>query len=582
MPTFYNFTKNDIFGNLFPNITSAEAFRIYGDRSTFTGSNTYTISSQVSPFNSNSCSVFIPSFTNIAYLSTENNLSTNPPFSRNSNVITRCQSPRVYQISFYIKGITYPVGCAVRGDVGWQDPDGNGFSPSLESPDVNLNGSWQYVNFTRTIAAGSNILTTFQYGSLEIILLEGGTFTNTEVLISDIKVTDSTITDKTSFDDQFIPADTFRQGNLWSSGQIWNGRLADGRVVTSTEGSTTAVLEFTKSSNWRTVSTSIYHGAGIKDNGSLWTWGTNNYGSIGDNSVQTKLTPVPVIGSNNNWVKVSCGSIFMCAIKADGTLWCWGRNTEGELGINDNIDRRTPVQEFTSGTNWKDVSCSKLGNSEGFVLALKSDGTIWSWGRNNEGQLGVNDNIIRSTPVQEWSSSTNWKSISTGAQTASYAIKTDGTLWTWGYNQFGQLSTFDTISRSTPVQEFSSSTNWKQVSGGFGHWMAIKNDGTLWGAGNGSFGVLATNLGISFSSPIQEFTSRTNWKKISCGDFSSAIQTNGTLWGWGTNTYGQLADGLAYTSTLTPRQEQTLSTNWKDVATGNSHRSAIKYIDPII
>jgi alpha-tubulin suppressor-like RCC1 family protein len=163
------------------------------------------------------------------------------------------------------------------------------------------------------------------------------------------------------------------------------------------------------------------------------------------------------------------------AIKTDGTLWVWGNQFQGELGINvgsaGNQGRGTPVTTFTGGTTWKSVSCGSQ-----FTAAIKTDGSLWVWGGNSEGQLGTNNTITRSTPVTTFAGGNNWKSVGGGYRHTA-AIKTDGSLWTWGINTpLGQLGINDTNTapRSTPVTTFAGGNNWKQLSVGSQHTVAIQ------------------------------------------------------------------------------------------------------------
>ena len=153
-----------------------------------------------------------------------------------------------------------------------------------------------------------------------------------------------------------------------------------------------------------------------------------------------------------------------------GSLWTWGYNDYGGLGDNTNTRKSSPVQTIAAGTNWKQVSCGDSHTS-----AIKTDGTLWVWGWNYFGQLGDNTTASKSSPVQTISGGTNWKQVAGGgAHTA--AIKTDGTLWSWGYNGAGQLGDNTTIAKSSPVQTISAGTDWKQVAGGASHTAAIKDD----------------------------------------------------------------------------------------------------------
>jgi len=208
----------------------------------------------------------------------------------------------------------------------------------------------------------------------------------------------------------------------------------------------------------------------------LWTWGLNYSGQLGDNTTTQRNTPITTFAGGTNWKQVAGGNYHTTAIKTDGTLWTWGRNDYGQLGNNTTISRSTPVTTFTGGTNWKQVSC---GNGY-TTAAIKTDGTLWTWGYNYDGQLGDNTTTQRNTPITTFAGGTNWKQVAGGYRHTA-AIKTDGTLWTWGYNYDGQLGNNTTISRSTPVTTFAGGTNWKQVAGGYRHTAAIKTSDDLLG-----------------------------------------------------------------------------------------------------
>ncbi len=206
----------------------------------------------------------------------------------------------------------------------------------------------------------------------------------------------------------------------------------------------------------------------------LFTWGGNAYGQLGTNDTTTRLTPVTTFAGGTNWKQVS-GSVYNnAAIKTDGTLWTWGYNNEGELGDNTTTDRATPVTTFAGGTNWKQVSTGGY-----HTVAIKTDGTLWTWGYNLYGQLGINDTTLRVTPVTTFAGGTNWKQVSGVYHTS--AIKTDGTLWNWGRNTEGGLGTNDATQRNTPVTTFAGGTNWKQVSVGSVQTAAIKTSDDLIG-----------------------------------------------------------------------------------------------------
>jgi len=309
--------------------------------------------------------------------------------------------------------------------------------------------------------------------------------------------------------------------------------------------------------------------------GNLFTWGRNTNGQLGINNTNTRCTPVTTSTGGANWKQVACAGAgnHTAAIKTDGTLWTWGRGTEGQLGDNTAVSTSTPVQTFTTSTNWKQVSCGT-----NFTSAIKTDGTLWTWGINSAGELGVNNlTSPRCTPVTTFTGGTNWKQVACGGNHTA-AIKTDGTLWTWGGNAtFGQLGDNTATDRSTPVQVFGSATNWKQVACGGNHTAAIKTDGTLWTWGRNSNGQLGTG-GADKPTPVQ-VASVTNWKQVSCSNLNTAaIKTDGTLWTWGVNSYGQLGVNDT-TQRNTPVTTFAGGTIWKQVSCGTNHIAAVTYID---
>jgi alpha-tubulin suppressor-like RCC1 family protein len=196
---------------------------------------------------------------------------------------------------------------------------------------------------------------------------------------------------------------------------------------------------------------------------------TTPTGQIGDGTVVDKSSPVQV-GALTNWAQVDGGYFHCGAIKTDGTIWTWGNNGFGQLGIDNETHKSSPVQ-IGALTNWSQVSAG----SDAHTAAVKTDGTIWTWGRNNNGRLGDGTVVNKSSPVQI-GALTNWSQVSAGqGQTAS--IKTDGTVWAWGYNTNGQIGDGTVVAKSSPVQ-IGALTNWFQVSAGGTHVVAIVQETT--------------------------------------------------------------------------------------------------------
>jgi len=382
-----------------------------------------------------------------------------------------------------------------------------------------------------------------------------------------------------SFDDVFVPADAFRQGNLWTWGRNNGGQLGDN----TTTNRTTPVTTFAGGANWKQVSDNGSNTAAIKTDGTLWTWGSNNFAQLGDNTTTNRSTPVTTFAGGTDWKQVSVGSQHTAAIKTDGTLWGWGYNRKAHLGNNapSFSTRPTPITTFAGGTNWKQVSCGYE-----HTAAIKTDGTLWTWGA-NYGQIGNNTYSLASTPVTTFAGGTDWKQVSCGTHYTS-AIKTDGTLWTWGANSESQLGTGDKTSRNTPVTTLAGRTDWKQVSLGYRHTAAIKTDGTLWGWGRNSNVQLGRGPDVhNRLTPVTTFAGGTNWADTATGEAdelytlccqregSAAIKTDGTLWTWGRNQFGEMGDNTA-TQRNTPVTTFAGGTNWKQVSGGESHMSVIK------
>lgn len=367
------------------------------------------------------------------------------------------------------------------------------------------------------------------------------------------------------FSDNFIPKDAFTTGGLWVWGNNYYGTLGNGgggSVPLSASKYLTPVIS-ANFRNWKTIASGQAHSGGIKTDGTLWMWGRNHNGQLGDGTTTNRGAETQ-IGSSTNWKEIDGGyGHFTLAIKTDGTLWSWGQNDYGQLGISDTTNRSSPVQ--ITGTNWKIMSCGALHSS-----AIKTDGTLWTWGRATSGELGDNTTTGKSTPVQV--AGTIWKMVCAGGyQTA--AIKTDGTLWTWGRNNYGQLGVGDSTNRSSPTQV--SGTTWKQVSCSDMNLAAIKTDGTLWTCGFGAYGGNGDGTTTDRSSPVQTSTMSTNWKSVQDSKYGfNGIKTDGTLWVWGYGFNAQIGDNDTSTRSV-PTQIGT-ATNWKLASGGNYSVVAIR------
>ena len=292
-------------------------------------------------------------------------------------------------------------------------------------------------------------------------------------------------------------------GTLWTWGRNQHGQLGQGDTTTRLSPSQVGAL-----TTWAKSSMGMTQAAAVKTNGTLWTWGYNDYGQLGQGNVTSLSSPVQV-GALTTWLDVACGYYATMAIKTDGTIWGFGYNYYGNLGQRDTTNRSSPVQ-VVGFTDW---SCIASGRDH--VLAVRSNGQLWAWGANGQGQLGQGNTTNYSSPVQV-GTLTNWSTTApqlAGGRYTSFGVKTDGSLYAWGYNSLGQIGQPPTgANYSSPVQ-VGSLTTWSKVAGGREYVRAIKTDGTLWAWGGNSNGQLGLGDTANRSSPVQVGT-RTSWTVV--------------------------------------------------------------------
>ena len=307
----------------------------------------------------------------------------------------------------------------------------------------------------------------------------------------------------------------------------------------------------TDEENWRLfssleimqVAVGSYHSVSLADDGTVWAWGNNSYGQLGNGSNTKSRTPVQVIGVNNV-LSVAVGDDHSLVVKNDGTVWAFGYNYSGQLGDGTTTNRSTPVQ--VSGL----TEVVSLGGAKCHSLASKSDGTAWSWGDNSYGQLGDNTFTDRNTPVQV-SGLTSVISMD-GGEHHSIALKSDGTVWSWGLSNYGQLGdgTTTMVEKTIPSQ-IGFLANIMQISSGTYHNLALKSDGTVWSWGRNYSGELGDGTTVNRYTPVQ-VSGLSSVNNIAAGyDHCAAVKNDGTVWIWGFNEYGQLAIGTT-TNQTTP------------------------------
>lgn len=288
--------------------------------------------------------------------------------------------------------------------------------------------------------------------------------------------------------------------------------------------------------------------------GNVMCWGRNASGQLGDGTFETRTSPVPVLvslGSALTGVKaIAAGGNHTIALKIDGTVWAWGENLSGQVGDGMLTNRSFPVQVLS------EVKAIAAGGS--FSLALKNDGTVWAWGSNSKGQLGNNDPLFTSSavPVQVvvsgGSALTGIKAIAAGGSHALALNDTGTILYAWGYNELGQLGDGTVISRNMAV-EVDTTGEVTAISAGLDHSLAVIG-GRVYAWGFNYHGQLGNGAALLNAAPVM--TPQTVIDQddvilsfivdvIATGHHSIARDTNGTIWTWGNNAYGQLGDGTA-------------------------------------
>ncbi|MEO0043239.1 MAG: hypothetical protein RL329_2687 [Bacteroidota bacterium] len=292
---------------------------------------------------------------------------------------------------------------------------------------------------------------------------------------------------------------------------------------------------------WRSVSVGAGHVLALKSDGTLWTWGFNNFGQLGDGtSSGSVMTKRPIqIGTDNDWKIICAGSYFSMAIKNNGSLWSWGYNGVGQLGNGNTTAVLIPTRVGTDN-DWKTISAAYA-----HCLGLKQNGTLWSWGDNVGGRLGHGNYISYTVPTQIGTS--NQWTVAIAGDNISIALTNQDSLYAWGSNSNGSLGVGTTNVVLAP-KRLVTTGRWRQVDAGNNSIMGIQMDGSLWGWGQNNLGVLGLGSAFLTSAPITMPTrvgTDNDWIHISVGknnQTSFACKADKSIWGAGSNNSGQLGD----------------------------------------
>ena len=358
-------------------------------------------------------------------------------------------------------------------------------------------------------------------------------------------------------------------GQLWAVGYNANGQLGQNdRTYQSSP------VQVGTEATWMQIDGGGFDAlGGIKSDGTLWTWGQNLWGKLGLNQgsdpASQKSSPTQV-GTNTTWSTYTQAEAFSNGTKTDGTLWGWGvQNHWGNPAGTPAGAKSSPTQIGT-GITWA-LGRGKLAAWTNAAAAISSSGQLYTWNRNYSGSLGQNQSPsanYRDNGPTLVGTDTTWDTV--GGVTdqgwrMAQALKTDGTMWAWGAGGDGQLGQNDRTDRSSPVQ-IGSDTTWSNrfaCEGTKNNKLAIKTDGTLWAWGGQDQGQLGLNQSAThYSSPTQVGT-ETTWVAISASSSVVGAKSDGTLWSWGYNGFGGLGQN---NTTLYSSPTQIPGTNWNSTA----------------
>lgn len=349
-----------------------------------------------------------------------------------------------------------------------------------------------------------------------------------------------------------------------SAGQLGNGKTTSSNlpVIVGTTGVT--------GTTWDNVEGGSEHTCGIRDNSTLWCWGSNSAGQLGDGTTTNRSGPVQVGGSPSGSVwqtEISAGSNHTCGIRDNSTLWCWGSNNHGQLGDGTNNSSTTPVLVSTAGVSGGGWLYVALSNEGDYSCGLRSDNSAYCWGNNDKGQLGNGTTDDSKLPVAISTSGvtgSGWKNIFPG-KGHTCGLRDDGSGYCWGDNQYGQLGngTTDDSTTPTPVDTtgLAAPKKWQTLVAGMNHTcgtlpeidvafgLIFTGSGYCWGRNNA--GQLGDGSTTNRSTPVRVggSSSTTQWISMAAtNEFSMGFTVLPSLdminiWTWGKNDLGQLGDG---------------------------------------
>lgn len=322
---------------------------------------------------------------------------------------------------------------------------------------------------------------------------------------------------------------------LKTNGEVWGwGSNTTGNLGNNTTDFTSSPVMVVGNHSFVSIQTEDLSAYALKANGEEWAWGNNStFGELGDNSVSRRSSPVSVVGEHT-FSYLGVGYTHTLALKSNGEAWAWGDAGYGKLGNQNTADNKSSPISVVGNHSFISI----VGGGD-HTAALKANGEVWTWGNNTQGQLGDLTTTHKSSPISVVGGHA-FVAISIGAD-HSIGLKTNGEVWTWGLNNFGQLGIQSIAGKSSPVSVVGNHS-FVAVAAGYYHSVALKANGEVWTWGNNDYGYLGINSVALKSSPVLVVGNH-SFIAISAGyTHTMALKENGEVWCWGDNTTGALGD----------------------------------------